>query len=258
MPSDSWKRNLFVFIASQTLSLLGSSLVQYAIVWYITLETKSGTMMTLAIIAGFVPTLLLSPFAGVWADRYDRKKLIVLADGFIALVTLVMALLFMAGFKAVWLLLLAMALRSVGQAIHGPAIGAILPQIVPEDRLMRANGIIGSIQSAIMIVSPMLSGALLGLASIQAIFIDVVTAALAIAVILAFLSVAPHAKALAKQKVSYFEDMRLGFRQYATTAISSVSSPTSAFSSSWSLPPPSSPPSRLRGASAPTYGASPR
>jgi DHA3 family macrolide efflux protein-like MFS transporter len=212
MPLESWKRTFGTFVASQTLSLLGSSLVQYAIVWYITLETKSGLMMTLSIVCGFVPTFILSPFAGVWADRYDRKRLIVLADGFIALVTLALAIVFMAGYKAVWLLLLAQAFRAVGSAVQGPAVGAILPQIVPEDRLMRANGIIGTIQSAIMIVSPMLSGALLGLASIEAIFfVDVVTAALAIGVMLGFLKVAPHAKALARQTVGYFEDMRLGF-----------------------------------------------
>jgi DHA3 family macrolide efflux protein-like MFS transporter len=84
---------------------------------------------------------------------------------------------------------------------------------VPKEKLMWASGINGSIQSAIMILSPLASGALLGFASIQAIFfIDVTTAALAIAVLLGFLKVAPHAKALIKQEVSYFADMRLGFR----------------------------------------------
>lgn len=213
MPTTAWKRNFLVFIASQTLSLLGSSLVQYAIMWHITLTTKSGAMMTLSIICGFVPAFLLSPFAGVWADRHDRKRIIMVADGMIALVTLVLALVFTPGSGAIWLLLLAQALRAVGSAIQGPAIGAILPQIVPEDRLMRANGINGSVQSAIMIVSPLLSGALLGFASLRAIFlIDVVTAALAIGILLFFLKVAPHAKALAPQEVGYFADMRLGMR----------------------------------------------
>jgi DHA3 family macrolide efflux protein-like MFS transporter len=210
---DDWKRNFIVFIASQTISLLGSSLVQYAIMWYITLETKSGIMMTLSIVCGFVPAFLLSPFAGVWADRYDRKKLIMLADGMIALVTLGVAMVFMSGHKSIWLLLVASALRAVGSAIQGPAVGAILPQIVPEEKLMRANGINGTIQSAIMLVSPILSGALLTLASITLIFfIDVVTAALAISVLLFFLRVPPHARALQAQETGYFADMKLGLR----------------------------------------------
>jgi DHA3 family macrolide efflux protein-like MFS transporter len=209
----NWKRDAGLFFASQTLSLLGSSLVQYAIVWHITLKTQSGTMMTLSVICGFIPTLVLSPFAGVFADRYDRKMIIMLADGMIALVTLALALVFAAGHDAIWLLLLAQAVRSVGSALQGPAVGAILPQIVPEDSLMRANGINGTIQSAIMLVSPLMSGALLGMASIQAIFfLDVATAALAIVVLLVFLRVPPHEKASRRQETGYFHDMRLGFR----------------------------------------------
>lgn len=208
-----WKRDAALFFSSQTLSLLGSSLVQYAIMWHITLETKSGIMMTLSVICGFVPTLLLSPFAGVFADRYDRKKIIMLADGMIALVTLALALVFAAGHDALWLLLLAQAVRAVGSALQGPAVGAILPQIVPAESLMKANGINGTIQSTIMLVSPLVSGALMGLAPLQAIFfVDVATAALAIGVLLFFLRVPPHEKASRRQETSYFLDMRLGFR----------------------------------------------
>jgi len=209
----NWKRDIGVFFASQTLSLLGSSLVQYAIMWHITLETKSGAMMTLSIIFGFVPALILSPFAGVWADRYDRKKIIMIADGGIALATLALALVFMSGHRDIWLLFFASAVRAAGSAFHGPAVGAILPQIVPEDKLMRISGINGTIQSMIMLVSPIVSGALLTFAPLEIIFfIDVVTAALAIAALLFFLQVPPHEKAAAKQKIGYFADMRLGFR----------------------------------------------
>ena len=208
-----WKRRLAVFIGGQTLSIFGSSLVQYAIMWHITLETKSGVMMTLSVLCGFVPYFLLSPFAGVWADRFDRKRIIVLSDAFVALVTLALALLFMSGRRATWLLLAAQALRAMGSALQGPAVGAILPQIVPEDKLLRANGINGSIQSAIMLVSPMAAGSRLSLAPIQSIFfLDVATAALAIVSFLAFLRVPTHQKALAKQELSYFHDMRDGFR----------------------------------------------
>lgn len=72
----NWKRDVILFLVGQTISLFGSSLVQYAIMWHITLETQSGTMMTIFIICGFLPTFFLSPFAGVWADRYNRKKLL--------------------------------------------------------------------------------------------------------------------------------------------------------------------------------------
>ena len=88
---QSWKRNIVLFLGSQTISFFGSALVQYAITWYITLETQSGVMITISIICGFLPTFFLSPFAGVWADRYNRKLLIILADSLIAVSTLILA-----------------------------------------------------------------------------------------------------------------------------------------------------------------------
>lgn len=63
---QNWKRNIILFLGSQTVSMFGSTLVQYAIMWHVTLSTQSGVMMTLFIICGFIPTFLLSPFAGVW------------------------------------------------------------------------------------------------------------------------------------------------------------------------------------------------
>ncbi|CQR52748.1 MFS transporter [Paenibacillus riograndensis] len=211
MPSN-WKKNIVLFLTSQTVSLFGSSLVQYAILWYITLNTQSGLMMTISIICGFVPTFLLSPFAGVWADRYSRKLLIILSDSCIAAATLVLALLFLMGYDEMWLLFVVSAVRALGTAVQTPAVGAILPQLVPEEHLTKVNGTNGSIQALIMLLSPMLSGALLTVASIEVIFfIDVITAALAVAAMLLFVKVPLHAKAAGEQTLSYFNDMRLGF-----------------------------------------------
>jgi DHA3 family macrolide efflux protein-like MFS transporter len=208
-----WKGRFAAFISSQTLSLLGSSLVQYAIMWYITLKTDSGAMMTLSIAFAFVPHFLMSPFAGVWADRHDRKRLIALSDGAVALVALGLAAAFALGYGSAWLLLAAQALRSVGGAIQQPAVGALLQQIVPRESLARANGINGAIQSAVMLFSPMAAGALMSIAPLELLFgIDVLTAALAIATLLAFLRVAPHAKAAERASVGYFRDMREGLR----------------------------------------------
>ncbi|HEY9594350.1 MAG TPA: MFS transporter [Spirochaetia bacterium] len=209
----TWKRKTVLFLGSQIVSLLGSSLVQYALYWYVTLETRSGVMMTLYIICGFIPTFLLSPFAGVWADRWDRKKIIMIADAMIALVTIGLAAAFTAGGRTLWLVLLAAGIRAVGTAIQGPAVGAIIPQFVPEDQRTRVNGIMGSAQAALGLVSPVIAGALISIWPLQAVFlIDVGTAALAIAILLFFLDVPPHARAAHAQSTAYFTDMRLGFR----------------------------------------------
>lgn len=210
--NNNWKKNTILFLTSQTISLFGSMLVQYAIMWHITLKTQSGSMMTISIICGFLPTFFLSPFAGVWADRYNRKMLIILSDSLIAIATLILAILFFKGYNAIWMLFIASAVRAVGSGIQTPAIGAFLPQIVPEDKLTKVNATNGSIQSLVMLISPMLSGALLTKASIEAIFfIDVITAAIAILILILFLHVPSHAKALNEQTTSYFTDMKEGF-----------------------------------------------
>lgn len=168
---EKWKKNIILFLGSQTISLFGSSLVQYAIMWYITLNTQSGVMMTISTVCGFVPTFILSPIAGVWADRYNRKMLIILSDSLIAFSTLILAILFLIGYDELWLLFVMSAVRAIGTGIQTPAVGAILPQLVPEDKLTKVNGTNGSIQALVMLVSPMVSGALLTMASIETLFL---------------------------------------------------------------------------------------
>lgn len=210
MQSD-WKRNVTLFLASQAVSLFGSALVQLAIMWHITLTTQSGSMMTLSIICGFLPTLFISPFAGVWADRYDRKLLIVAADAMIALCTLILAVLFLIGHGSIWLLFVASAIRSLGAGIQMPAVNAFLPQFVPQEMLTRVNAVNGMIQSTMTLLSPMLSAALLTVASIEAIFfIDVVTAVVAVVILLVFLRTPSHARAGEAHQESYFADLRHG------------------------------------------------
>ncbi len=211
--NKDWKKNIVLFLISQTISLFGTSLVQYAIMWHITLTTQSGLMMTISIICGFLPMFLLSPFAGVWADRYNRRNLIALSDSFIAISTLILAILFYLGYGSIWLLFAVSAVRSFGSAIQGPAVNAFIPQLVPEDKLTKVNASSGSIQSMVTLLSPMISGALLSLISIEFIFlIDVVTAAIAVCILLMFLHTKPHAKALEKQEESYFSDMNKGVK----------------------------------------------
>jgi DHA3 family macrolide efflux protein-like MFS transporter len=209
---EHWKKNITLFLTGQIISLFGSSLVQYAILWHITLETQSGVMMTIYIICGFLPTFFLSPFAGVWADRYNRKKIIILADAFIALATLVLAILYIMGYEYIWLLFVIAAVRAFGSGLHGPAISAVIPQLVPENQLTRVNGINTSVQSIIMLISPIVSAALLGWFELQYIFfIDVVTAIFAIMVLMFLVEVPTHQKALEIQTTAYLDDLKAGF-----------------------------------------------
>ncbi|MDR1067944.1 MAG: MFS transporter [Clostridiales Family XIII bacterium] len=186
----NWKKNTALFLGGQAVTLIGSSLVGYAVMWYVTLETKSGVVMTVFTIAVLLPTFFISPFGGVWADRYNRKNLINISDGVIALVSLFIALCFSFGIASLTLLLVCSLARSLGQGVQMPAVNALLPQLVPAKHLVRVNSLNSIIQSVSMIGSPALSGVLLSLAPIQVIlFIDVVTAAIGISILYFFVRV---------------------------------------------------------------------
>lgn len=172
-----WKQTITRFLTAQTISLFGSSLVQYAIVWYVTLSTSSGRMLTISTVCGFAPQIAISLFAGVWIDRYDRKKLIMLSDTVIALATLILAISFLTGHKNIWLLFIVLMVRSAGTGIQTPAVNAVIPQIVPAQHLMKVNGIQSTITALMMFLSPAVSGAILSVSTLETtLFIDVATA----------------------------------------------------------------------------------
>lgn len=205
----NWKKQICLFLSAQTISLFGSSLVQYAIVWYITLETKSGTMLMLSTICGFIPQMLISIMGGVWADKYDRKKIIMLADALIALATLIIAIAFLSGYRSIYLLFLALAVRSLGTGVQIPAINAFIPQIVPADKLMKINGINSSLSSLMMVLSPAVSGGILLFFSIEAIFfIDVITAIIGVGI--TSLIVVKRQRSLKKEVSKAWDDIKKG------------------------------------------------
>lgn len=211
MKTNTWQKNITYFITGQSISLFGSMLVQYAISWYITLETRSGFVLMLSILAGFLPSLFLSPFAGVWADRFDRKKLILIADFLIAFFTLITAILFALGYREIGLLLVVSIFRSLGSAIHAPAVNAMIPQMVPQEKLMRVSGIHSGIQSSMMIFAPILSAFLLATTNLEVLFfIDVFTAALGIASLHFLVNVPPYEKHAEATEGHFLQDIKLG------------------------------------------------
>lgn len=213
----NWKKTVGVFMISQTVSLLGSMLVMYAIMWHITLETQSGLMMTIMVMCTFIPALLISPFAGVWADKLNRKMLMIVADMGIALVTLIIAILFLMGIREVWILFVVSVVRSFGQSVHQPAVSAVYPQIVPETHLVRVQGIAQGIQSSSMILMPLLAGLLLAYFKLELIlFIDVVTAAIAVMILVTYVKLPKHAAESHPSTIDYFEDIKRGIH-YAFT-----------------------------------------
>lgn len=214
----TWLRDATLFLTSQTVSLFGSMLVQYAIMWHLTLQTKSGSVMALAAVFGFLPQAVVSVFGGVWADRLNRKVLIIGADAMIATATLALAMLMLGGADDLWLIYAALVIRSVGAGVQMPAVGALLPQIVPTEKLMRVNGINGTIQSAMMLVAPAAAAAVYASSSIVAVFfVDIVTAVIGIG-LLSLLAVPRLVRPELTGDVhaAYFDDL-LGGLRYAVS-----------------------------------------
>lgn len=210
MKEYNWKKSIVRFLSAQTISLFGSSIVQYAIVWYITLTTSSGKMLMFSTLCGFMPQIIISLFAGVWIDRYERKKLVMLSDSAIAFSTLLLAVSFLAGYKNIWLLMAVLIIRSAGTGIQTPAVNAMIPQIVPAQQLMRVNGINSTVSSIIMFISPAVSGAVLSVASLEAtLFIDVISAVIGVG-ITSTIFIKPYEKKL-PGKNSYLEEIKNGF-----------------------------------------------
>lgn len=179
-----FNRQVVLFLISQNVSLFGSAVVGYAIIWYITLETSSGVWLMLTTICSMLPQVFVSLWGGVWADRYDRKMLIMLSDAFIAVSTLGLAIAFWLGFTRLELLLVVSVVRSVGAGIQMPAVNAIYPQLVPQENLTRVQGINQTLSSVLMLLAPAVGGVVLGTMDLAwAFMIDVVTASAAILIL---------------------------------------------------------------------------
>lgn len=201
---NSWK-NIAYLLTSQVISMMGTMLVQYAIIWHVTLSTKSGFMLGVMNAVGLLPMIFVMPFAGVLADRYSRKKLAMLADGCVAFVSLGMAVMLFVHAKLeshVSLLLVVTLIRSLGQGVQTPAVSALLPQLAQEKQLPRVNGMDQTIQAGMMLASPALAAALLNFLPLAGIFlIDFVTAGIGISLMGAKVHVA-KAKDLQEHKTS--------------------------------------------------------
>lgn len=177
----NWAKLFFTIWTGQAFSLFGSALVQFALIWFLTKETGSATVLATATLVGMLPQIVLGPFAGALVDRWNRRLIMIFADGTIALFSLLLAYLFLTGKVQIWHVYAVMAIRSLGSAFHFPALSASTPLMVPEEQLTRVNGLNQTLQGINGLVAPPAGALLLGLFQTQAVLmIDVATAAIAI------------------------------------------------------------------------------
>ena len=155
---DNWKRVFAIIWTGQFLSILTSSIVNFAIVLWLSLETGSAEVLAFATMAALLPQSVLGLFTGIFIDRWNRKRVMIMADSFIAFCTLILAVLFYFDLAKISHIYVLLALRSVGSAFHMPAMQASVPLLAPKSELMRIAGINQVIQSVCNIAGPALAG----------------------------------------------------------------------------------------------------
>jgi DHA3 family macrolide efflux protein-like MFS transporter len=202
-----------VVFAGQAVSLLGSELVQFALVWWLTQESGgSATTLAVASLVGLLPPVFLGPFAGALVDRWDRRGVMMAADGAIALVTLALAALFALGVMQVWHVYVLMFVRALGGAFHWPAMQASTTLMVPERHLSRVAGMGQALRGIAGIAMPPLGALLLASVPLSAILaIDVATALVAIAPLI-FIRIPQPERAEEGETSSVWSDLHAGLR----------------------------------------------
>jgi DHA3 family macrolide efflux protein-like MFS transporter len=182
---NNWKKVFSIIWTGQLFSTLSSAIVGYAVVFWLSMETKSAEVLAFSTIAALLPQLLLGPFTGVLIDRWDRRRIMILSDIFIAVCSAIMAIMFLNGTVEVFYIYLLLVLRSAGSAFHVPAMQASVPLLAPESELMRIAGVNQVIQSIGTIAGPALAALLISVFDMTwVLFFDVAGAGIAVVTLL--------------------------------------------------------------------------
>ncbi|TFG72731.1 MAG: MFS transporter, partial [Anaerolineales bacterium] len=181
MDQANWKVRFFTVWTGQTFSLIGSALVSFALIWWLTEETGSAVVLSLATLMSRLPPIVLGPVVGALVDRWQRRWIMVIADASIAFFTAVLAYLYWQELVENWHIYAILLARALGTAFHDPAMTASTTLMVPNKQLTRIAGLDQTRQSVTEITGPALGALLVALLPIQAILaIDIATALLAI------------------------------------------------------------------------------
>lgn len=215
-----WLRNYLPMGIGQIVSLVGSALVQFALVWYVTKQTGSAAVLATATTAALLPNILLGPFVGALVDRWNRKLVMIIADLVVALATVVLAMLFATGAIQIWHIVAILLTRSAAGVFQGPARIAATTLMVPKEHLSRLGGINQAVDGMITVFSPALGALLLELLPMQGVLaVDIITAAIAIALLIFFVRVPQPKNKQKADKVtprSLMADVREGIRYIVT------------------------------------------
>ncbi len=216
-PPSKWQIPFFTIWTGQAFSLLGSMLVQFALVWWLTKTTGSATVLATATLVAMLPGIFVGPFAGALVDRWSRRLVMIVADGVIALATVGLAYLFYAGTARTWHIYVIMFIRATAGGFHWPAMQASTSLMVPEKQLSRVAGLNQTLNGIMSIASPPLGALLMSVLPLQYVLaVDVGTALPAILPLLFIHIPQPQRRTddngAETSKPSLWQDVRAGLR----------------------------------------------
>lgn len=176
-----WKVLFLAVWSGQAFSLVGSALVRFALIWWLTERAGSATTLAIAAAVSRLPAIALGPVVGALIDRWNRRWVMIVSDALIALFTGLLATLYWLGIAQVWHVYAILFLRALGDTFQSPTMRASTPLMVPREQLARVAGMNQTLGGVISIVSPPMGALMLVLWPIQSVlWLDLVTAALAI------------------------------------------------------------------------------
>lgn len=212
----SWRVPFFTIWLGQAASLLGSSLVQFALVWWLTLQTGSATVLAIASLVGILPTIVLGPFAGAMVDRLNRRRVMIIADAGIAAATALLAVIYILGWMQPWHIYVILLVRAIGSTFHWPAMQASTTLLVPKEQLARIGGMNQTLSGLMSIVSPPLGALVVSVLPLYgALSIDILTALIAITTLLFVAIPQPQSEGVAPDGHplrTLLQDVAAGFR----------------------------------------------
>ena len=165
-----FKRFLLLWIG-EFISTIGSGLTSFGFGIYVFEQTGKTSAMALVTLIGFLPLVILSPIAGVFADRYDRRLLMVLGDSLSVIGLFFILICMLTGEAQLWQICLGVGISSIFSSLVDPAYRATVTDILTEDQYAKASGFVQMAGAAKFLISPALAGVLLKIADIKHIVI---------------------------------------------------------------------------------------
>ncbi|MDA0246374.1 MAG: MFS transporter [Chloroflexi bacterium] len=211
-PSPSMS-SFWLLWSGQAISLFGSQLVQFALIWWLTQKTGSGTVLSTAVLVGIVPQVVLGPIIGALVDRWNRQRILFMADTAVAFASLFLAVLFGLGIAEIWHVFAILFVRALGGAFHGPTMMTSTALMVPPDQLTRIQGVNQTLQAGLTVVSAPLGALLLGgIGVVGMLVLDAVTAVFAILPLFFIAIPQPPKEPIQDKKPSLWREIGAGMR----------------------------------------------